>query len=206
MIDRLQTIFYWLNIWTWIRLALFIVTSRDVRGLENIPRKGGLILTCNHFSVGDPPVLTGVFPRRIAWMAKQELFDFPIFGKLYNMGGLHPRPAVRRRLARHTQISGGAAPRSRAGDVPGGDAQRWQAGYRRAGDGSDCAAHGSAYPPGRHLGHGAREVTQRPPPTDARPYSVRRAISAAPACKDHERECRRWNARDHAPHCRSAAA
>ena len=90
MIDRLQTIFYWANLWTWIRLTLLIVTSRDVRGLENIPRKGGLILTCNHFSVGDPPILTGTFPRRIAWMAKQELFDFPIVGKLYNMGGFIP--------------------------------------------------------------------------------------------------------------------
>ena len=90
MIDRLQTIFYWANLWTWIRLTLLIVTSRDVRGLENIPRKGGLILTCNHFSVGDPPVLTGTFPRRIAWMAKQELFDFPIVGKLYKMGGFIP--------------------------------------------------------------------------------------------------------------------
>jgi len=90
VIDRLQTVFYWLNTWTWIRLALWIVTKRDVRGLENIPRKGGLILTCNHFSVGDPPILIGSFPRRIAWMAKQELFDTPIFGKLYHMGGFIP--------------------------------------------------------------------------------------------------------------------
>jgi 1-acyl-sn-glycerol-3-phosphate acyltransferase len=90
MIDRLQTIFYWLNVWTWIRLALRIVTSRDVRGLENIPRKGGLILACNHFSVGDPPILTGTFPRRIVWMAKQELFDIPLAGRLYSMGGFIP--------------------------------------------------------------------------------------------------------------------
>lgn len=90
MIDRLQTIFYWLNLRTWVRPILYIVTSRDVQGLGNIPRKGGLILTCNHFSVGDPPILTGIFPRRIAWMAKQELFDFPIFGKLYHMGGFIP--------------------------------------------------------------------------------------------------------------------
>ena len=90
MIDRLQTIFYWLNVWTWIRLTLLIVTKRDVRGLENIPRKGGLIFTCNHFSVGDPPILTGTFPRRIAWMAKQELFDVPVAGKLYSMGGFIP--------------------------------------------------------------------------------------------------------------------
>ena len=87
MIDRLQTIFYWLNVVTWIRLILVIVTTRDVHGLENIPKSGAVILTCNHFSVGDPPTLTGTFPRRIVWMAKQELFDFPVFGKLYSMGG-----------------------------------------------------------------------------------------------------------------------
>ena len=87
MIDRLQTIFYWLNVFTWIRLILFIVTSRDVGGTENIPKSGAVIFTCNHFSVGDPPILTGTFPRRVVWMAKQELFDFPVFGKLYSMGG-----------------------------------------------------------------------------------------------------------------------
>ena len=87
MIDRFQTIFYWLNVVTWIRLILVIVTSRDVRGTENIPKTGPVIFTCNHFSVGDPPTLTGTFPRRIVWMAKQELFDFPVFGKLYSMGG-----------------------------------------------------------------------------------------------------------------------
>jgi len=87
MIERLQTIFYWLNVHTWIRLILLIVSSRDVQGRENIPKSGAVILTSNHFSVGDPPVLTGTFPRRIVWMAKQELFDFPVFGKLYSMGG-----------------------------------------------------------------------------------------------------------------------
>ena len=90
MIDCLQSIFYWANVWTWVRSLLVIVTSRDVRGLGNIPPDGGLILTCNHFSVGDPPILTGIFPRRVVWMAKQELFDFPIFGKLYSMGGFIP--------------------------------------------------------------------------------------------------------------------
>ena len=90
MIDCLQSIFYWANVWTWVRSLLVIVTSRDVRGLKNIPPDGDLILTCNHFSVGDPPILTGIFPRRVVWMAKQELFDFPIFGKLYSMGGFIP--------------------------------------------------------------------------------------------------------------------
>ena len=90
MKERLQTIFYWANVRSWIRPTLFVVSSRDVVGRENIPRKGPLIMTANHFSVGDPPLLTGMFPRRIVWMAKQELFDFPVVGKLYNMGGFIP--------------------------------------------------------------------------------------------------------------------
>jgi 1-acyl-sn-glycerol-3-phosphate acyltransferase len=87
MTDRLHAIFYWLNAATWIRLILLLVTSRNVSGIENIPKKGPLILTSNHFSVGDPPILTGVFPRRIVWMAKQELFKTPVVGTLYSMGG-----------------------------------------------------------------------------------------------------------------------
>ena len=90
MKERLQAAFYWLNVWTWIRAALWVVTSQDVVGKENIPQKGALIFTCNHFSVGDPPLLIGIFPRRIVWMAKQELFDLPLLGKLYNMGGFIP--------------------------------------------------------------------------------------------------------------------
>jgi len=90
MKEQLQAAFYWLNVWTWIRATLLVVTSREVAGKENIPRKGALIFTCNHLSVGDPPLLIGIFPRRIVWMAKQELFDAPVFGKLYNMGGFIP--------------------------------------------------------------------------------------------------------------------
>ena len=90
MKEQLQAAFYWLNVWTWIRATLLVVTSREVAGKENIPRKGALIFTCNHFSVGDPPLLIAIFPRRIVWMAKQELFDAPVFGKLYNMGGFIP--------------------------------------------------------------------------------------------------------------------
>ena len=87
MIGRLQTIFYWANLHTWIRPIILVVGNRDIQGRENIPKTGAVILTCNHFSVGDPPVLSASFPRRIVWMAKQELFDFPVFGKLYSMGG-----------------------------------------------------------------------------------------------------------------------
>ena len=90
MIGRLHTIFYWLNARTWILLIVRLVTSRDIEGLERVPRRGAVILTSNHFSSGDPPILVGVIPRRIVWLAKQELFDAPGVGLLYTMGGFIP--------------------------------------------------------------------------------------------------------------------
>ncbi len=58
----------------------------SVHGSERVPRKGGLIIACNHISEMDPPVLGFAIPRTIAFMAKNELFrnrlgDF-IFKKL----------------------------------------------------------------------------------------------------------------------------
>ena len=90
MRELLTRAFYWFNVRTWVRLILFWATSQDVEGREKIPRKGALILASNHFSVGDPPILTGVIPRRIAWMAKQELFDVPVLGILYRVFGCVP--------------------------------------------------------------------------------------------------------------------
>lgn len=90
MRDRLLAVFYWLNVLTWVRLVLLIVTSQKVEGRENIPRRGPFILASNHFSVGDPPILTGIVPRRISWMAKRELFQVPVIGWLYYMFGCVP--------------------------------------------------------------------------------------------------------------------
>ncbi len=35
-------------------------------------------------------MLTGITPRRIVWMTKQELFDIPLFGILYHLFGCIP--------------------------------------------------------------------------------------------------------------------
>ncbi len=48
-----------------------------VKGCENIPRKGGLILASNHISFADPAVIVANFPRKIHFMAKSELFIKP---------------------------------------------------------------------------------------------------------------------------------
>jgi len=90
VIDRVITIFYWLNIKTWVSLVMLYAARRKVEGLENVPAKGPFILVSNHLNNADPPVLTHTFPRRIVWMAKQELFDIPLVGWVFHVFGLIP--------------------------------------------------------------------------------------------------------------------
>lgn len=45
-----------------------------VRGAEKVPRRGGLIIVCNHISEMDPPILGFAVPRTVSFMAKIELF------------------------------------------------------------------------------------------------------------------------------------
>ncbi len=52
-----------------------LVYRLKVEGLENVPKDNEYIVCPNHLSTLDPPLMCGVMPRRIAFMAKQELFD-----------------------------------------------------------------------------------------------------------------------------------
>ncbi len=90
MRNLFHTVYYWVNVKTWVRLVTFLVIKRDIKGREGIPRKGALILASNHLNLGDPSLLTAVMPRRIVWMTKQELFDIPVFGVLYHLFGCIP--------------------------------------------------------------------------------------------------------------------
>jgi 1-acyl-sn-glycerol-3-phosphate acyltransferase len=61
------------------------------RGVEHIPREGGLVLAANHWSNVDPwPLGLPLFPRRfLRFMAKSEVFWFPL-GMLIRGGGAFP--------------------------------------------------------------------------------------------------------------------
>ena len=69
--------------------------SVHIDGLEHIPRTGPVILAINHISNADAFV-TGSWitpalrKRRIHWLGKKELFDWPVFGWLAARGGVHP--------------------------------------------------------------------------------------------------------------------
>lgn len=45
-----------------------------VSGDGGVPRRGGLIIACNHISELDPPILGFAVPRNVTFMAKVELF------------------------------------------------------------------------------------------------------------------------------------
>lgn len=53
----------------------------EIKGLENVPRDGAMILAANHMSNWDPPLLATFLFRPVSYMAKVELFKNPIFGR-----------------------------------------------------------------------------------------------------------------------------
>jgi 1-acyl-sn-glycerol-3-phosphate acyltransferase len=77
------------------RIGSRLFADVRVEGLEHIPRKGAVILAINHISNMDAFV-TGSWitpalrTRRIHWLGKKELFDWPIFGWVAARGGVHP--------------------------------------------------------------------------------------------------------------------
>jgi 1-acyl-sn-glycerol-3-phosphate acyltransferase len=68
------------------RLVFFI----DVKGKKNIPKEGRIILCFNHISNLDPVILGMSLPRQIHYMAKKELFQNKILGKIVRMLGAFP--------------------------------------------------------------------------------------------------------------------
>lgn len=64
-----------------------------VTGLENIPKDGKAIICCNHIQMLDVVLLIIACPRRVGFMAKQELFRNPIVGWFFRK--MHAFPVVR---------------------------------------------------------------------------------------------------------------
>lgn len=59
---------------TTMKVLLMALTRWRVEGKENVPRTGPLIVVANHHNLIDPPLLGASVPRRISFMAKEELF------------------------------------------------------------------------------------------------------------------------------------
>ena len=61
----------------------------EVDGLQRVPEKGPLIVAANHRRFFDPMFVSMAAPRRLRWMAKKELFNFP-FGRFFYFLGTFP--------------------------------------------------------------------------------------------------------------------
>lgn len=84
----------------WLRLAvavlrppMLLLTRRDWRGVEHLPREGGVVIVANHISYADPLVMAhfvwdnGRMPR---FLAKSGLFDIPFIGRVLRGSGQIP--------------------------------------------------------------------------------------------------------------------
>lgn len=61
-----------------------------IEGVDRVPRRGALIVASNHLHFCDPPLLGGVLPRYVRFMAKQEAFQFPWGFMFANAYGAFP--------------------------------------------------------------------------------------------------------------------
>ena len=73
-------------LWFLFRLVYFV----RITGRENIPKEGAFILCGNHIHMFDGPVLLAITPRRLALMAKKELFKIRIFAAIFSSAGVFP--------------------------------------------------------------------------------------------------------------------
>jgi 1-acyl-sn-glycerol-3-phosphate acyltransferase len=71
-------------------IACKVLFRLRAQGLEYIPRKGGFILASNHISYLDPIVLGAICPRKLNFMAKQELFCHPLISWFLSQVGAFP--------------------------------------------------------------------------------------------------------------------
>lgn len=59
-------------------------------GAQHVPPSGPALLVANHSSVLDPPLVGGVAPRQVSFLAKAELFEIPLLGGLIRRLNAHP--------------------------------------------------------------------------------------------------------------------
>lgn len=93
--------------WVLCRTVLLTIRRMKVRGTENVPMHGGLVVVSNHKSYWDPVIMGCVLPRerQVRYMAKAELFKIPGLALIIKKLGTFPvnrggsdRSAIRRAL------------------------------------------------------------------------------------------------------------
>lgn len=57
-----------------IRFLVFFFAFWKVKGKENLPKDGPVLIVCNHLCIADPPMVAASLPLKCKIMAKEELW------------------------------------------------------------------------------------------------------------------------------------
>lgn len=76
-----------------VAVLMRLVFGLESRGREQVPSAGSVLLVANHSSVLDPLLVGGALARPVSFLAKAELFEIPLFGRL--LRGVNARPVRR---------------------------------------------------------------------------------------------------------------
>lgn len=70
--------FFYLFFKVLFRIVFRSLFCLEVRGAENVPKEGGVIVAANHSSYLDPPVIGVALKRQATYMAREGLFKIPL--------------------------------------------------------------------------------------------------------------------------------
>ena len=72
------------------RIMFTVLCRVRVKGIENVPADGPLIIVANHLHVLDPPLIGVAIKRKMVFMAKEELFRSRVTGYFIRGFGAFP--------------------------------------------------------------------------------------------------------------------
>lgn len=72
------------------RVLFSLVYRIEIEGKEHLPEQGKAIVSPNHFSLIDPIIIGAFLPRKVNFMAKEELFSNRLFALILNKLGVFP--------------------------------------------------------------------------------------------------------------------
>ncbi|MFK8183059.1 MAG: lysophospholipid acyltransferase family protein [Phormidesmis sp.] len=81
---------YHLFKWSVVSPMLHVYWRGRIHGASNVPKTGPLIVVANHGSNVDPPLLSNCVNRPVSFMAKESLFQVPLFSSAIKAYGAYP--------------------------------------------------------------------------------------------------------------------
>lgn len=73
-----------------VRIFMHLIFRVKVVNKERFPMEGPVIVSINHTSYWDVPLVASFMPRKLHYMAKRDLFDIPVLGRFIRSVGAFP--------------------------------------------------------------------------------------------------------------------